>query len=132
MSSMTAEDILKGWRSQYLKQFFSWETEKLIERRKYNTTKIALAESRAMDYKDTKPDLSKSYAELAASETEEGNVMDFILAYRNSDPVKRRMKRMNALARQLDLSKTRVDSMKQEAHKKGAEEAWRQWLAQKE
>ncbi len=109
------------------KYLFSEETETLIKNKKETDAYIENLKLRTM--KETDPDIVALNTHSIECSTRANTMRDFILAYRNSAPYKKRMTRISRLMKELNLPKWRADDMKAEAQKNSTQEAWEQWVA---
>ena len=109
------------------KYLFSEETATLIQNKKETDAYIENLKVRTM--KETDPDIIALNTHSIECSTRANTMRDFILAYRNSAPYKKRMTRINRLTKELNLPKWRADAMKAEAQKNSTQESWEQWVA---
>jgi hypothetical protein len=109
------------------KYLFSEETPTLIQNKKESDTYIENLKVRMT--KETDLDIIALHTHSIACSTRANTMRDFILAYRNSAPYKKRMTHISRLTKELNLPKLRTDAMKAEAQKNSTQEAWEQWVA---
>ena len=109
------------------KYLFSEETATLIQNKKESDAYIENLKVRMT--KETEPDIIALHTRSIECSTRANTMRDFILAYRNTAPYKKRMTRISRLTKELNLPKWRTDVMKADAQKNSTQEAWEQWVA---